>query len=153
MTERESSIFNGDYLLAGLVWAVLIGIVSAVIGAFTVGNSLAGTVFTARETLDTLQYYSGSALLLVVGKIVLDCSFCLIALLMLYLKDRDYPMQIFSIAAGFLQMVVIILFLSVNWESGWSRILDPSEEYAAPLLQVVLSFLQSFSFILGGVRR
>jgi len=153
MTEMERSIFPDDIVTNGLSGAVIIGIVAAIIGAFSVAETSLNMGLMRREVLEPLQHFSGNTLLLLLGKVIIDLSFSITALLLLYLSEKVRWTGIFSPATGLVQMILIICFISFFWDPGWSQILEPSGNFIAPLLQIVLSFLQSFAFIIAGVRR
>ncbi|MBN1534350.1 MAG: hypothetical protein JXA20_16880 [Spirochaetes bacterium] len=153
MSENERYVGQWSLMTQSLVAAVVIGLLSAIIGSFSVGDTLMNSVLAARETFDPLQQFIAGPLFLLACKILLDLVFSLAGLLLLFLSGRAAQVQFISLVTGILQASLLLLHMALFWDRGWSQILDPSGGFVAALVQMLLGFLQSFAFILAGMRR
>jgi hypothetical protein len=153
MGENERYVGQWSILMQSLIAAVVIGLVSAIIGSFSAAETLMNSVLAVRETFDPLQNFIGGSLFLIVGKITLDIVFSLAGLLLILLSERKVPVHFLAVVTGILQASLLLLHMALFWDHGWSQILDPAGSFIAALVLMLLGFIQSFAFILAGLKR
>ncbi len=153
MEAREKGGVLDAIMVKSLIAAVVIGLLSSIIGSISAGETLTHSVLLPQESLEHFRNFNNGAIFLLFGQIVIDIAFSITGLLLLYLSDKTAIIRFLSMTVGVLQAAIIFLHLSLFWGPGWSRILDPYGDFSAPLALILLSFFQSFAFILAGIKR